>query len=252
MAELWDDSALITAFNSAIAKYKAMHGVTGENKTQDHEATENFVRMESDSHTGEPPIECEVESIELLQKEGNSHESSQQENEMPLLKAENLSSHGEGHVENNSVEGPPETAGYNGYAGSEYNTHHGHPATDENCYMCQWNAYYNQSGAWTAPATCGSNGLQCQYCGFVNQCGDSTNNHHQTPNVFQSSPDASTFPEIVRAAVAEALKAADGQNSSGDMMETSRTSTGFADVAVAWFLAGFHTSRYLSQGREQK
>lgn len=240
MSELWDDSALITAFNSAITKYKTMHGVAGN--SNDREVAEDSV----DCDTSERPTECQAEHISPLEKEDNSHESSLQENETIFLKDKSLSSHGEGRVEDDTVEEAPETAGYNAYAGSDYNTHHSHQDTAENCYMCQWNAYYNQSGAWTSPATFGSSGLQCQYCGFVNQCGDSGNSHQQTPNVFQSAPDASTFPEIVRAAVVEAVKAGDGQKSSGDMTEASCANTGFADVAVAWFLAGFHTSRYLS------
>lgn len=246
MAKLWDDSPLITAFNSAISKYKVMHGVAGK---EDDGVTEKFVRMESNSCLVETRNVGEVESSILLQKEGNSHETTQQENEVPSLKADNLSSHGEGHEENNTAEEATETV--NGFTNSEYNAHHDHLGTAENCYMCQWNAYYNQSGAWTSPATFGSNGLQCQYCGFVNQSGDDTNSHLQTPKVSQA-PDASMFPEIVKAAVAEAVKAADGQNPCGGVIEAPQTSTGFADVAVAWFLAGFHTSRYLSQGREQK
>lgn len=239
MAEPWDDSALINAFNSAIAKYKTMHGVAVKDKALSQVVSENFGNIESDSHEIANSNQHAVEQSELSQREENG--------EVPLLQADKPNSHEDGQPKNNNVEEVP--AGYHGYADPQYYAqHHGHSATAENCYLCQWNAYYCQAGAWNSPAASASNGLQCQYCGHVNQYSDATKfHHHQTAHTSQTQPGASAFPDIIKAAVAEALKTVDGQKSAGVLTESSQTNSSFSDVAVAWFLAGFHTSRYLSQ-----
>lgn len=293
MAELWDDSALITAFNSAIAKYKDMHGLSGKSKTVGQKITQggDVVSLESRSHVVETADQYGVEKGEVLQKEEISLEASQQEHEAPPIEANNNNMHGGGpflshegteysadwhelerqqltlqlhqladqqqkleqrlnDLGNNSLEEGTTTTACNNYAGSEYYAHQAYPAMAENCYQCQWNSYYNSSGAWPPSEASWSSRLQCQHCGFLNKYQESTNKPYETSNVSKTFPDVSAFPEIVRTAVAEAMKAAEAQKLTGEMKESSHA--GFSDVAVAWFLAGFHTSRYLSQGGESQ
>ncbi|KAI5063972.1 hypothetical protein GOP47_0020642 [Adiantum capillus-veneris] len=217
-----------------------MHGVDVERKAPTQDVPENVVKMESNSQVVANLNEYEVEQSELSQKGENGGVAPYQ--------ADKVSFHEEGHTGNNNVEEVHVEHG--GVADPQYYAqHHGHSASAENCYLCQWNAYYNQSGALTSQAACCSNGLRCQYCGYVNQFDDGAKTYSQTPRTSQVLPDASAFPDIIKAAVAEALKTTEGQNSTSTVTESSQTRSSFSDVATAWFLAGFHTSRYLSQSK---
>ncbi|MCO5555055.1 hypothetical protein L7F22_008595 [Adiantum nelumboides] len=226
--------------NSASVSSKTMHGIEVKSKAPNQDAPKNFANIESNNQGVANLIEYEVEQSESLQKEENV--------EVPPYQADKLSSLEDGHTENINVEEVP--AENNGFANSQYHVQqHGHSASAENCYLCQWNAYYNQAGACTSQAGCCSNGLQCQYCGYVNQFDDGTKGRNQASHNSQTIPDASAFPDIIKAAFAEALKTAGGQSSTGIVTESSQAHSSFSDVAVAWFLAGFHTSRYLSQSK---
>ncbi|KAH7415963.1 hypothetical protein KP509_14G068900 [Ceratopteris richardii] len=211
-----------------------MHGIEMKGKTACQDPSENLEQTESDIYASE-----NVNENELCQKVDYRSP--------PLAQAHEVSPQEEGYTENNVTENVTEE--YNGYTQPQYHTqHHINSATTDNCYLCQWNAYYGQqAGACMNTPASSSNGLQCQYCGFVNQHNETTNTWYQTQSASQTLPAPAAFPDIVKTAVAEALKSADGQNSTAGSTGNMQAHSTFCDVAVAWFLAGFHTSRYLSQ-----
>lgn len=321
MANLWDDSALITAFNSAMVKYKDMHGLSGKNRphgqktcdqeteiansestslmldsTDQGEAEKLEVLQEGETSAMKSVDDCQqkrdglvvdhgVDNIYIYEQEGIpapqeeellSHETfsgdpadyRKQERESILSQLQILAKqqqkleHQLACLGNASMEEATTSAACYSQPLSQqcpkeqFSTY---PATADYCYTClsqYWNAYYNSLGSsssWPS-ATSPSTRIHCQQCALQSNVFQS--NHQETAvtppgaskfcSASQKLSDASNLPEMVRMAVAEALKAAESQLHTGETNQTLLSE--FSEVALAWFLAGFHTSRYFSHG----
>lgn len=310
MSELWDDSVLIKAFNSARAKYKDMHGSIGTSKSngqKTYNGDTEIVGLECKHSMVATSDQEKLERDEVLQEteapELESLVMSEQKYDVPLVgnTLDKTCMYGnEGHpsalhqastgyptdwrgedrqqilsqlqqlaeqqqnleqqlasVGNPNLEGATTSAAaWNSYPSSQ-NYYDVQQQAYHTCATCYWNTYYCAFGSSSSlpSAHSWSNEPQCKYCSppnnsFVNNHCEATEKPSGTSSTSQKLPDASTLPEMVRVAVMEAMKASDAQKHTAE--RSQHLHSDFSDVAVAWFLAGFHTSRFLSRGRESQ
>eukprot|EP00249_Psilotum_nudum_P012948 c24064_g1_i1 orf=403-1353(-) len=310
MAALWDDSALIKAFDSAMTKYKEMHGFSGKTKPcQRGMARRGEVEnTPSSCLTNDRMAQCEMRNDEVLEDDEAIGVETQVKaavsEQSNTCQQQNLAEPNFNLCEHNVPESLSLPYGAEGSQPNFPEQEHQHLLRQIQQLECQQQQMYEQlsyltsaghgvgNTFWNASAHDSSSGLvypayppvggfyspypPCAYSsghfapwqhGMQPQDASAASNSNRARSCMNcgstgvtssaaSMPCSNDLLDSLRLVVTEAMKIASINNKPAvDPSPTSRNQceekhhsglSDLSDVTMAWFLAGFHTARYLT------
>lgn len=256
--DLWDDSALVTAFNEAITTYKKMNikkasDVSNDIVSRDQSICDVSVENKEDTRQED---ENEKKNIQL-----NAAKEAEEISNPSLVKENQTVESVEPLVSDSHVEASQGSQDYNQLLNQYHELEQQRQNVINQLHQYgAWNYQYND-GAYNSAttATQWTNGSTFPLvCPCVGQCCDAP-----CPSVPTCGPASGTKPDIVGTAMGAAERAisslrtkiADDSNLNGanegrenevkDAIQSASSDTDLSDVLNAWYSAGFYTGKYL-------
>ncbi|KAL8053384.1 hypothetical protein ABFX02_05G067600 [Erythranthe guttata] len=283
--DLWDDSALLKAFDGAVSKYKKMHGLSGvtEGEIIDSNTEEKLPTAEADNgSSGLVDNNTDFTDVETTAKIGETANNLHllQIKENPSLEIENqaMESHNV-HSQSEAAWGSVNQEEYNQLLSKYYEIEDQRQKILQQLNQCNnWNYQNPISDASTSEEYYRASLPQQPYdtvtcyCSYGCQnwvvpcdsltascpdaiCKDARKAHsvsHEESDIVKTAMDAAkrAVSSITRDASIKADVSANEGNSveiTAQSTESSKTETDLAAVLNAWYSAGFYTGKYLSE-----